>query len=330
MSRAQVAQLAARAQLPEQAIEEALQWLVLSWSGEDRAGFERSLQQWLAEDRQHQQAWQHVNRLNGQLGALPSTLAGSSLRAAERVGSRRRLLQGLGVLMLGGASLPVVMRSPYWQAGTADLCTRVGEIRTLTLEEGTQITLNTDTAVNVHFSATERRIQLLHGEVLITTSPDRHASVAQPVRAFSVQTPDGYVHPIGTRFSVRRTDESTQVFVQSGQVVVAGHHTQPLHLSAGQSARFSASQLTPLVHPPSLAWVDGVLVVEQMPLQAFVQELQRYRAGVIRVEPALRDLPLTGRFSLIDTDQALYLLTEILPVQVSFTTRYWVSITAKA
>ncbi|KAG0759335.1 hypothetical protein G6F57_017955 [Rhizopus arrhizus] len=65
-----------------------------------------------------------------------------------------------------------------------------------------------------------------------------------------------------------------------------------------------------------------------MRLDAFVAELARYRSGLLRCDPAVADLRVSGVFSLRDTDRALDNLTRGLPVTVAYRSRYWVTVRA--
>jgi transmembrane sensor len=71
-----------------------------------------------------------------------------------------------------------------------------------------------------------------------------------------------------------------------------------------------------------------VLSVQQMPLGEFVDELSRYRPGLLRCAPAVAGLKVSGTYQLADTDQILLLIARNLPVRIDYRTRYWVSIDA--
>ena len=63
-----------------------------------------------------------------------------------------------------------------------------------------------------------------------------------------------------------------------------------------------------------------------MPLGQFLDELARHRPGVLRCDPTVAELPLTGVFPLADTDRVLAALQQSLPVDVQRVTRYWVTV----
>jgi transmembrane sensor len=63
-----------------------------------------------------------------------------------------------------------------------------------------------------------------------------------------------------------------------------------------------------------------------MSLASFAAELGRYRPGLLRCDPEVAQLEVSGAFQLHDTDQALHALTQVLPVEIRYRTRYWVTI----
>jgi transmembrane sensor len=76
-------------------------------------------------------------------------------------------------------------------------------------------------------------------------------------------------------------------------------------------------------------WRDGVLMAQNQPLGDFLRELSTYRPGVLRWEPELESLRITGSFRLEDTDRILALLAASLPLEVHSRTRYWVTLVAR-
>ena len=73
-------------------------------------------------------------------------------------------------------------------------------------------------------------------------------------------------------------------------------------------------------------WTRGVIKAERMSLASFAAELGRYRPGLLRCDPEVAQLEVSGAFQLHDTDQALHALTQVLPVEIRYRTRYWVTI----
>jgi transmembrane sensor len=147
-----------------------------------------------------------------------------------------------------------------------------------------------------------------------------------------VQTEQGIIRALGTRFSVRQEGNDSQVSVFAGAVAIQPvQGGSDLHLSAGQSAHFDRRQVSspaPLLTGAG-EWASGVLRVERMPLNLFVEELNRYRAGWVRCDAQVGQLLISGAFLLRDTDLILSAVSRALPVQVVYRTRYWVSLQAR-
>ncbi|WP_409567139.1 FecR domain-containing protein [Pseudomonas sp.] len=189
------------------------------------------------------------------------------------------------------------------------------------------MSLDTQTAVDITFDATQRLLHLRAGEILVTTHPDR---LNRPLR---VQTEQGVIRPVGTRFSVRQEANACRVSVFAGAVDVRPREAgSDLRVTAGQTVRFDRLGVSPATPLPAGAgdWAHGVLRVERMPLAAFVEELNRYRRGWLRCDPQVGPLLISGAFQLRDTDLVLSAVSQALPVQVVYRTRYWVTLQPRA
>ena len=314
----------------------ALKWQVLMLSGEVSPAQQRAFQAWLDRDPRHAKVWHQLEAVAGQWRSLPASVGQTVLGAGREDGSggrgarsRRRTVLGAFALSALGAGAVAVHRSGDSSWWLADLRTTRGEWREERLVDGTRIVLNTATAINLRFSASERRLILLGGEVLIETAPD-----PQPVqRPFVVETREGWIRPIGTRFAVRRvTDTQTphaRVQVLEGQVeLIPGSRRAPVHLLAGEAASVDAEQVTDRSNaaPDTLAWSRGLLMAEGMRLDRFIAELGRYRRGVLICDPEVAGLRVSGVFPLADTEAVLDILGHGLPVRVRRNTRFWVRI----
>ena len=318
------------AELHKQAQETAMHWQVILWSGEVTEQEQQAFHAWLHADSAHQHAWQALQRACRPLSQVPAAIASQALRSAPANQQRRKVLLGLGLLCASLASARLIQQTPQWQTARADYRTRRGETRRVSLPDGTLLTLNTDSAVDLHFSASTRTLQLLQGEVLISTAADPAATP----RPFRVSTPAGDIRPIGTQFSVRRLDDeqgSVQVQVFAGAVEISPQAGVSSRLEAGQQARFDRLRTTrPLpAQLSSAAWARGLLIAEQQRLGDFLDELSRYRPGVLRYAPEIAELPVSGVYPLADTDVILHALEQALPIRVSRMTRYWISVAAR-
>lgn len=274
-------------------------------------------QAWLAADPRHAQAWARIEQLQQRLGSAPAGVASITLEQARQ---QRRTAIKMLVLLAGAGAVG-------WQGYrvsplSADYATRVGERRQLTLADGSRLDLNTDTRVDVRFDAAQRLIHLRQGEVLIQTGKD--------ARPLSVQTAEGRILALGTRFSVRQQPGLSRVVVSEHAVEVRPQLApqQVVRVDAGQSLSFAAAQcgvLQPMA-TDALAWARGMLVSVDWRLADVVAELARYRPGYLGCAEQIGELRLSGAFNLDDSDAALASLQDALPIQLRRVTRYWVRI----
>lgn len=301
-----------------QLAREAAQWLALQDAGQLDTEQAAALQRWRARSAAHEALWQKAEGLRQRFSQVPAPLAVACLDRPDP--DRRRLLGqvlGFGALAplawLGYRQLPL----DDWRA---DLRTATGERRGLTLPDGSRLQLNTGTAVNLDFAEGRHRLQLVQGEIALDT-----------VGPLQVQTRDGLVRVHGASFCVRERAQGCVVSVTRGQVSLQPLAGPTVRLEAGQRAMLSASGVT--ASQPFDAqlpgWQQGLLIVDDQPLGDLLRELDRYRPGLLRWDPALEQLAVTGTFQLDDTDRILALLAASLPLQVHYRTRYWVSLTPR-
>ncbi|MCB5190940.1 FecR family protein [Methylobacillus arboreus] len=302
--------------------QQALEWQVALWSGEVTADQRSDFDEWLAASDLHRQAWSEITAIEQKLRLIPTHAAGL-LKDKPDAEKRRRLLQLLGLAAVTGGTVPIVRNSDAWQTWAADHHTHTGEQQLLALSDGSQVILNTSTAVDIEFNSRERRLVLHHGEMYIRTAAD----AGQPVRPFLVQTRHGVAQALGTRFNVRLKQEETRVSVHDGAVQIqprlgAGHR-----LESGLQAGFSTHRFTAATpNGNEIAWLEGKLVAERMRLGDFLDELGRYRRGTIHYDAKAADMVVSGVFPLPDTDRILESLLQALPLRVSYFSRYWVSV----
>jgi transmembrane sensor len=305
-------------------LDEAADWLVLLRSGEATDRDRVRLTQWRGRSPAHEAAWQRAEGVLEIFQRVPPKLGRDTLSRLPSPG-RRELL---ALLVSAVPAAWVVSQTTPWQEWTADLRTRTGEQKTIALADGTRLVLNTATAVDVVFTATERRLVLVAGEVFIATAKDPSPAS----RPFIVRTGQGSLRPLGTRFNVRSLDDdSTRVAVFEGAVEV--RTTKSSHAAiarAGEQMVFNATTLL-VAEPADVSaelWERGMLLAREMRLGELVAELGRYHRGVLRCDPAVAGLTVSGAFSLTDIPASLALLEKSLPVRISRSTSYWITVQA--
>lgn len=279
---------------------------------------------WLAQDVRHAEAWTQVEQLQQRMALLSPDTA---LPALADVRARRRAVNKvLGLLLMTGAGGASLLAVEPLSARMAQYRTAKGERRQLQLADGSQMTLNTDSAVDVHYGNQLREIRLHHGELLLQTASDPAR------RPLLVHTAQGSVRALGTRFSVYSHDgrSDVQVFEHAVELRAADNPGTVLHLEAGQQASFDARSILPAraLDDSSDAWTRGMLVALDWPLRRVLDELARYRRGYLACSDAVAHLRVTGALRLDDTDTVLQNLANALPIRVQSLTRYWVRIDA--
>jgi transmembrane sensor len=310
--------------LAPEVLEEAAEWLMRlsenDLSDHERAEWER----WKISSPERDRAWARAQLLQSKLGGLPPSLAMSALDRPshpERRAALGKLALLLAVMPVGWGSWKLA-QTQQW---TADYRTRVGERRELTLADGSRITLNTDSAIDVRYDRQQRLVHLREGEILVQTAQD-------PSRPFLVSTRQGSMQALGTRFTVRELSGRTHLAVLEGAVkVMLAENTQtaPLIVNAGQRTDFSAQTFGTLTATDRNvgAWTRGMLMADKMRLADFVAELTRYRRGFVRYDPAIADLRISGAFPISDPQRTLNMLVQTYPVLVSgHLNGYWVTL----
>lgn len=304
--------------------QEALEWQVLLWSGEVTDDQQHAFEAWLARSALHQQAWSEIEAMQQKLQLVPQATIGL-VRHKISSAKRRRFMQMLGLAAVTGSAVPIVRQSEGWQALAADYRTHTGQQEKIVLADGSQLIMNTSTSVDIAYSEHERRLVLYEGEIYISTAPDH--SQARPLL---VQTRHGTATALGTKFNVRLKHHETRVSVHEGAVRLRSDNgLHDLTIASGMQAGLLNGALSKIsANGNETAWLDGKLVAEQLRLGDFLDELSRYRTGVIRYDQTVANMLVSGVFPLSDTDRVLQSLLQALPLRIDYFSKYWVTVHA--
>jgi transmembrane sensor len=185
------------------------------------------------------------------------------------------------------------------------------------LADGSSLQLNTASAVDVDVQ--NRRVKLIEGELSLKVPG---------IAPLTIQTKFGNVILSESEVCVRQEAGGCRVSVFNGSVQLQPLHGPALALREGQQVSLEATGARAITPFDALApgWREGVLMAKNQPLGDFLRELGTYRPGVLRWEPELETLRVTGSFRLDDTDRVLALLAASLPLEVHSRTRYWVTL----
>jgi len=308
-------------------LDAAIAWQLCLDCGQGSDAEREEFAKWYAASDEHARAWMQLGMLDQRFVGTTGPARSALIRSREGV-SRQMRNVGRGVagfalalgltLFLGDRFLPV----NYW---LADQRTATGEQRTIRLSDNTLIRLNTHSALDVKFDAKQRRVVLQEGEIFVETGSH------EDPRPFIVETDEGQMRALGTKFLVKRRDDGTLLSVL--QSAVAAHpqaSDNELILREGQQMLIQRHSLGPMVAiaPGADAWMRGMLVVDNAPLKDVIAELGRYRSGYLGVASDVAQLRITGSFPLNNTDLALKALLPTLPVEIEQRTHWWVTVVA--
>lgn len=299
---------------------------------------------WLQLDPRHAAIFEELDRTwkqFDQAGALlPSSPRGqpdSELlaprprphRAARKLGWAAGLAVAAGLALLGAPHL----LAPRHAAETA-----VGALQKLDLPDGSVALLNTDSAIDAAFSAAERRVRIVRGEVFFTVTKDT-------ARPFVVTAGPVAVRAVGTAFNVHRHQGSVEVLVTEGRVrltdpddgrsLLSPRETssaEPPVLQAGERAVVPTTStaegranpamatvvpLTPAAIQRELAWQERRLEFDEVPLAEIVRQFNRHnRLQLVIVDPQLAQQRFSGVFRADGQESFLRLLQEDFGVHV--------------
>ncbi|WP_232244333.1 FecR family protein [Pseudomonas putida] len=266
--------------------DDALDWQVLLHSGQASATDRARYRRWCQLSPAHAEAAHEAEALWQDLG---HTQAAQALQAAPRRSSKRHWAAGIAaalvLLMAGYGSWQQV---PVW---LADYHTGMGERQRITLADGSRVLLNSASALNVAFSANERRVTLQAGEALFETTDDP--------RPFVVEPAGEAVQGSAATFSVRR----------DGHVVLAKG-----------AARLGDRNLAIAVDASAqTAWQRGKLIFNGKPLGQVLAELERYQHGrILLSDHTLSALEVSGVFDLNEPQGLLRTLEQRYGLKVTY------------
>lgn len=304
----------------DRAETEAATWLVLLAEDPEDRDLARRFESWHAASPLNAELWARTKRAYELAGKAPSTsgtvvslprrlaMTGATTGATTepRAKPRRRLVTVAAALAVA-ACLLVLAAPPLLLRLQADHVTATAELRSLTLEDGTQVRLGPESAFSVDYVSGQRRVRLLKGQAFFDVVPDTE-------RPFRVTAGEVVTTVLGTAFEVTLGTEHVDVAVKHGLVRVDGG-SPPLSeklsagdwLSVGQGSGVSRSQR----NVDDIGdWMTGELVARDRPMTEILDALRRYYSGVILVQDsAFARTRVTGIYDLRDPAATLASLT---------------------
>jgi transmembrane sensor len=314
--------------------ETAARWLARrdagNWSSQD----EQDFNVWINESMAHsvaywrlEDAWENASRLKalgagvhspdppppGQWNLSPFF----SKRAETGATKARSRLPALAASLAGvfAAAAAAWYAMHAWNPANS-FQTPIGAVTSLPIEDGSTVTLNTDSKVALAIGKAERRVELTQGEAFFEVAKD-------PTRPFVVTVGTKRVTAVGTSFSVRKQAlGDIQVVVTEGTVRIDSANAPPSILTAGNVAHTAGDRLIVERKPirdaqEDLSWRVGMLVFRDVTLGDAASEFNRYHKRKIVIEdPAVAALRIAGNFRTANLDSFVEVVAKGYPVRI--------------
>jgi len=307
--------------------EQASFWWVLLSEGEPTVADSREFAEWVARSPERVEAFLQAARLTSALqsGAIrwPDTSAEELLSAARNAlpeiarlpsashgGVRRHTALRAAFVVAG---LAVAGIGLFLYRGAQRFETALGEQRSVVLTDGSLVTLNTSSLIEVHMEGERRTVQLLSGEALFDVAHDA-------ARPFEVVAGRATVRAVGTQFDVDRRPSGTTVTVVEGKVLVSGTGENRLPLAAGEQVTLGVHATRQPVATDAttvVAWTQRKLIFAHRPLADVAAEFNRYNRQSIEIRGAeLRSQEISGVFQANDPGSFLTFLARLPDVHI--------------
>ena len=302
----------------------------------------RELDLWLDGSARHRaafeearSAWEAMGELRSAPGALVKDivparktaaasvarpLVGSAAREPGRKGRRgwwpAFAVAACLLLLVGGTGLWFGEPSTLW---TADHRTAPGQRERIALSDGSTVELGPASSIAVRYGDRERRVELLDGMAFFTAAPMGEGER----RPFVVAAVQGRAQALGTRFTVARLVDATEVVVIEHEVEVTtgadGAQVERAVVPTGSALRYAGSrlgELRPVNLDQATAWRRDRLIADGVTLAEVVAQLNRYRRGrIVIADPALASRRISGLFDMTDPEAALALIARDLQIR---------------
>jgi len=213
-------------------------------------------------------------------------------------------------VLAGGSGLAATAGLGWWLRDPR-YATAIGEQRTIVLDDGSKVTINTDSVIRVAMSARARHIRLERGEAWFEVAHD-------PARPFSVAADKATITALGTSFSVRREGGTQRIILAEGRVAVssgaAARTLAPRECVEVRDGRVGPIRSVDI--DAETAWRSGRLLFKDTPLGNAIAEVNRYARRPIRLDaPALRAVAVNGSFETGDVETFTAAIIALFPVK---------------
>lgn len=258
---------------------------------------------------------------------VTSPTAFERLRGLINSGRGLAVVTASVAFVIATVAVSVFMYRSDPMASVASYQTALGQRQTISLMDGTSVTLNSTTSLNVNFTAAKRSVELSEGQIFVDVAHDAD-------RPFVVHTADSAtVTALGTAFEVYAlSDREVSVALLHGSVKVetpsgvdtgnAGQQGQSIQLSAGEKVVIVDRALKPVSKidvSAHLLWRDGRIRFNDSSINDAVREMNRHSLTKIEIlNPEIGKKRFTaGAFTLGDQENFVETLSLLVPMSVT-------------
>lgn len=318
---------------PQDRREQAAAWCMRLAEGTLSDGCRRQFDQWLAADPENAKAFDQVTRTwesFGQAQLSPELIAmrRDSLDRFHRAHAarwNRTAKRRLWGSVAAAAAIVGICAGLWMKLQPEHYETAPGERRVVALHDGSMLSLDSRTRVEIVYSGQRRELQLKHGRAKFAVARD-------PLRPFSVTAADRVVVATGTEFSVELLPAQVHVVLYEGSVEVLA---QPKASASREATGAPASMRVPgreLIAPVgggpaeirvvdaagSMAWESGQLVFSDETLAAAVERVNRYTDAPLAIGDELAGrVRISGTFVAGDIGSFIEGITGVFPVSLA-------------
>ncbi len=275
----------------------AARWFIRMREAEPDSPERTKFEAWLMESPIHQHEYENFAQSWDDIDSLPQLTAMAKAKEVDRFMNKERRTQKVKnvaaaisiCIIVFFMGLGGISQYQAWQASpTTQIAslTKKAQITTSTLEDGTEVTLNANSNIQVTYYRNRRHVHLHHGEAIFKVAKDTN-------RPFVVETDTTIITVLGTRFAVNKLSKFVRVSVDHGQVRVESKNVADTKvLSRGdvvEVPNYQAIQLRNYNAADYFKFASGVIVFNQSDVHEIAEVLSRFRKGNITVKGASQE-----------------------------------------
>ena len=298
-----------------QILKEAAEWIVLIQASALTDAQQIEFETWKNQSEAHQTAWLKAEYLLSSFEDFPEN--GQEIIKKGNHAARFQWTKQLVVACIACLGSIIAWNSEYKYLWLSDYSTAIGQQKNVILKDGTQLQLNTDTALDVRYTPHQRTLRLHYGEIQIHTAKETHSD-----RPFFVETENAHLQALGTVFNVQYLKNKQQQtclgVIESAVKVTLNQSKKMTVVQAGEQLCFDDTDFKALgqLDPNVLVWKNQMIMAFEMPLEQLFQEIGRYQHQYVDIAPQLKALKVSGSYPVNNLTQLQSALELSYPIRM--------------